>query len=69
MDRTEYEQDGLKGVETSWERGKYIPKGSPNESNYEQTDQSLSLTLQEIQPSGSGGRILWNSYKMLDESN
>lgn len=69
VDRTEYEQDGLEGVETSWEKGVYTPKGSPQESDYEQTDQTLSLTLQEIQPSGSAGRLLWNSYKLLDESN
>lgn len=69
VDRTEYEQDGLKGVETSWEKGVYTPEGSPQDSDYEQTDQTLSLTLQEIQPSGSAGRILWNSYKMLDQSN
>jgi hypothetical protein len=69
VDRTEYEQDGLEGVETSWERGTYIPEGSPNDPDYEQTDETLSLTLQEIQPSGVAGRLLWNSYKMLDESN
>lgn len=69
VDRTEYEQDGLEGVETSWEKGTYIPKGSPQDSDYEQTDQTLSLTLQEIQPSGAAGRLLWNSYKLLDESN
>jgi len=69
VDRTEYEQDGLEGVETSWEKGVYIPEGSPQDSDYEQTDQTLSLTLQEIQPSGSAGRLLWNSYKLLDESN
>ncbi len=69
VDRTEYEQDGLAGVETSWERGAYIPEGSPNDPDYEQTDETLSLTLQEIQPSGVAGRLLWNSYKMLGESN
>lgn len=69
IDRTEYEQDGLEGVETSWERGTYIPEGSPDDPDYEQTDETLSLTLQEIQPSGVAGRLLWNSYKMLDESN
>lgn len=69
VDRTEYEQDGLEGVETSWERGTYIPEGSPNDPDYEQTDETLSLTLQEIQPSGVAGRLLWNSYEMLDESN
>ena len=69
VDRTEYERDGLEGVETSWEKGVYVPKGSPEDSDYEQTDQTLSLTLQEIQPSGSAGRLLWNSYKLLDESN
>ena len=68
VDRTEYEQDGLAGVETSWERGTYIPKGSPQDSDYEQTDETLTLTLQEVQPSGVGGRILWNSYKLLDET-
>ena len=68
VDRTEYEQDGLSGVETSWEHGTYIPKGSPQDSDYEQTDESLTLTLQEVQPSGVGGRIFWNSYKLLDET-
>lgn len=69
VDRTEYEQDGLEGVETSWERGTYIPQGSPQDSDYEQTDETLTLTLQEVQPSGVGGRILWNSYELLDETN
>lgn len=69
VDRTEYEQDGLEGVETSWERGTYVPEGSPQgDPNYEQTDETLSLVLQEIQPSGVGGRLSWNSYKLLDET-
>jgi hypothetical protein len=68
VDRTEYERDGLKGVEISWERGVFIPKDGPQDSDYEQNDQTLGLALQEIQPSGAAGRIFWNSYKLLDET-
>lgn len=69
VDRTEYEQDGLEGVEVSYERGAYVPQGSPqNDPDYEQTDQTLNLILQEIQPSGVGSRISWNSYELLDET-
>ena len=34
-DRTEGTVEGLRGVETSWERGTFIPEGSPNDPDFE----------------------------------
>lgn len=59
--------EGLKGVETSWERGTYIPQGSPQDSDYEQTKETLTLGVYEIEPSGVAVEIFWNDYKLLGE--
>ena len=67
-DRTEYEQDGLEGTETTWERGTFIPAGSPDDPNYEQVKETLNITLQEIEPSGVAGRLFWSDAELLDEN-
>ncbi len=66
--RTEYEQDGLEGLDLTWERDTFIPEDSPQESAYKQNDERVDITMQEIQPSGVIVQILWNSGKLLDES-
>ena len=67
-DRTEYEQDGLEGTETTWERGTFIPAGSPDDPNYEQVKETLNITLQEIEPSGVAGRLFWSDAELLNEN-
>ena len=64
-DRTEGTVEGLKGVETSWERGSYIPEGSPQDSDYAQAKERLTLGVYEIEPSGVAVEIFWNDYELL----
>jgi len=66
-DRTEGTVEGLKGVETSWERGTYLPEGSPREPDYEQTKESLTLGVYEIEPSGVAVEIFWTDYELLGD--
>ena len=66
-DRTEGTVEGLRGVETSWERGTYIPEGSPQDSDYEQTKETLTLGVYEIEPSGVAVEIFWNDYERLGD--
>jgi hypothetical protein len=66
-DRTEGTVEGLKGVETTWERGTYIPEGSPQDSDYEQAKERLTLDVYEIEPSGVIVEIFWNDYERLSD--
>ncbi len=51
-DRTEGTVEGLRGVETSWEGGTFIPEGSPDVPDFEQTNGTMTLEVYEIEPSG-----------------
>jgi hypothetical protein len=44
-DRTEGTVEGLEGAETSWERGTFIPKGSPDDPDFEQTKETMTLEV------------------------
>ena len=66
-DRTEGTVEGLKGVETTWERGTFIPEGSPQDPDYEQTKENLTLGVYEIEPSGVIVEIFWNDYERLSD--
>lgn len=66
--RTEGTVEGLKGVETTWERGTYIPEGGPQDGDYEQTRETMTLTVYEIEPSGVGVEIVWNNHELLDRN-
>ena len=66
-DRTEGTVEGLKGVETTWERGTFIPEGSPQDPDYEQTKETLTLGVYEIEPSGVAVELFWNDYELLNK--
>ena len=66
-DRTEGTVEGLKGVETNWERGTFIPEGSPDDPDYEQTKETLSLGVYEIEPSGVAVEIFWTDFELLGD--
>lgn len=65
-DRTEGTVEGLKGAETTWERGTFIPEGSPRDPDYEQTKENLSLGVYEIEPSGVAVELFWSDYELLN---
>lgn len=65
--RTEGETEGLRWVETTWERGTFVPQGSPQgDPNYEQPEESLTLTTGEVEPAGVGAVILWRDDEAAD---
>ena len=66
-DRTEGTVEGLRGAETTWERGTFIPEDSPQESAYEQTKEAMTLGVYEIEPSGVAVEVFWNDYELLNK--
>ncbi len=66
-DRTEGTVEGLKGAETSWERGTFIPEGSPDDLDYEQTKETMTLEVFEIEPSGVAVEVFWTDFELLNK--
>jgi len=66
-DRVEGETEGFEGVETSWEKGTFIPEDLPQDDpDYEQTAQTLSLGVYELDPSGVQVDVRWYDYELAD---
>lgn len=66
-DRTEGTVEGLEGVETSWERGTFIPEGSPDDPDFAQTKETMALEVYEIEPSGVAVEVFWTDFELLDQ--
>src|SRR3989337_1482071 len=57
--------EGLRGAETSWERGTFIPEGSPNDPDFAQTKETMTLEVYEIEPSGVAVEVFWTDFEPL----
>ena len=66
-DRTEGTVEGLKAVETSWERGTFIPEGSPDDPDFAQTKETMTLEVFEIEPSGVAVEVFWIDFELLNK--
>lgn len=66
-DRTEGEVEGSKGVDISFDKGTFIPEGSPQDPNYEQVKEDLTLSIYELAPSGVAVDIRWFDYELADQ--
>jgi hypothetical protein len=66
-DRTEGTVEGLKAVETSWERGTFIPEGSPDDPDFAQTKETMTLEVFEIEPSGVAVEVFWTDFERLNK--
>ena len=66
--RTEGTVEGLKAVETSWERGTFIPEGSPDDPAYEQTRETMTVDVYEIEPSGVAVEVFWTDFELLNKN-
>ena len=66
-DRTEGTVEGRRSVETSWERGTFIPEGSPNDPDFEQTKETMTLEVYEIEPSGVAVEVFWTDFELLNK--
>ena len=54
-------------METSWERGTFIPEGSPNDPTYEQTKETITVDVYEIESSGVAVEIFWTDFEILNK--
>jgi len=66
-DRTEGTVEGLEGAETSWERGTFIPEGSPNDPDFAQTKETLTLEVFDSEPSGVAVEVFWTDFEILNK--
>jgi len=66
-DRTEGTVEGLRGVETPWERGTFIPEGSPDDPDFAQTKETMILEVYEIEPSGVAVEVFWTDFELLNK--
>lgn len=67
-ERVEGETEGFEGVDTSWERGTYIPQDLPQDDpTYEQTAQTLDVGVYELDPSGVQVDIRWYDSELADQ--
>ena len=67
-DRTEGTVEGLKAVETSWERGTFIPEGSPDDPAYAQAKETMTVDVYEIEPSGVAVEVFWTDFELLNKN-
>jgi hypothetical protein len=67
-DRTEGTVEGPKGSETSWERGTFMPKGSPNDPDFGQAKETVTLGIYGIEPSGAAVEIFWTDFEILNKN-
>jgi hypothetical protein len=66
-DRTEGTVEGLEGAETSWERGTFIPEGGPNDPDFAQTKETLTLEVFDREPSGVAVEVFWTDFEILNK--
>ena len=66
-DHTEGTVEGLEAVETSRERGTFIPEGSPDDPDFAQTKETMTLEVFEIEPSGVAVEVFWTDFELLNK--
>lgn len=66
-DRVEGTTNGFRGVETSWDKGTYIPQDLPQDDpDYEQVAQNMDISVYELDPSGVQVDVRWYDYELSD---
>ena len=58
---------GFGGRETSWVGSTFTPEGSPNDPDYEQTKETMTLDVHEIERSGVAVEVFWTDFEILNK--
>ena len=59
--------EGPEAVETSWERGTFIPEGRPSDPDYEQTRETMTLDVYEKEPSGVAVEVFRTDFELVNK--